>query len=168
MLWRICSQPSPGIHAGPDRLPVGVLGSPRATALTFVVTQIWGAGCQKGKGKRWGHRPIIPLYQPVERGQHLREQCGAWLLTSHEDRVHALRLYLGGFTILPKSQKFPSLYQDETSVLRQLWRSSNLEVIRTLTWKTETHAVSPDFASFESDIWTCQRPRRTDALFSSP
>lgn len=56
---------------------VGVLGSPRTTALAFVVTQIWGEGCQKGKGRRWGHRPIIPPYQLVEQGQYLREQRGA-------------------------------------------------------------------------------------------
>lgn len=54
---------------------VGVLGSPRTT-VAFVVTQIWGAACQKGKGRRWGCRPIIPLYQPVELGQYLREQRG--------------------------------------------------------------------------------------------
>lgn len=71
---------------------VGVLGSLRPTALAFVVTQIWGAGCQKGRGRGWGHRPIIPPYQPMEWGQYLREQRGAWLLTSHGERVHALRL----------------------------------------------------------------------------
>lgn len=43
---------------------VGVLGSPGNAAIAFVVTQIWGAGCQKGKGRRWGHSPIILPYQP--------------------------------------------------------------------------------------------------------